>query len=109
MDKNIEVIFDKLPKHMRENIYSFNADIINRFEEIRIRTGQNSMILCDGREISVEDRELITQSILPNHHTHKNCRCQLRLRTDLLFNGNIHRKTGFPIFSLIYVPSLVSI
>lgn len=64
MDKNIEVIFNKLPKHIRENIYKFNENQINRFEEIRIRTDRDSTILCDGKEINLNDRKLITPEVL---------------------------------------------
>lgn len=59
-------------------------------------------------ERSKEDKKLITWTILPNHPAHKNYRSQLRLRTDLLFSGFLHRKIGSPAFSLICAPLWMS-
>lgn len=64
MDKNTEKIFKKLPEFMQSSINNLPADTVETFEEIRIRSCRDTLILSQGREISLHDAGLITPDVL---------------------------------------------
>ena len=64
MDNNTEKIFGRLPDFMQRTIKDMPPEITDNFEEIRIRSCRDTLILSGGREISLHDGEKITPGIL---------------------------------------------
>lgn len=64
MDKNTEKILQKLPSSVNERIEALPKGIINDFEEIRLKTFQDTLVISGGREISLHDGKAITPDIL---------------------------------------------
>lgn len=55
MDKNTERIFNKLPSDMRDRLMKLPSHIIDGFEEIRIKTDTDTMIISKGKEYHLHD------------------------------------------------------
>lgn len=64
MDRNTERILTKLPAVVNERIGQLPESIVERFEEIRLKTFQDTMVISEGREISLHDKKLITPELL---------------------------------------------
>ena len=60
----IEKILNKLPVFMQQNIKKLPQNVIDEFEEIRIKAGSDTLIICDGKEHSLLDKEYVTPDIL---------------------------------------------
>ena len=64
MDRNTERILRKLPASVDDRIRQLPDSILDKFEEIRLKTFQDTLVIGDGREISLHDRRLMTPEIL---------------------------------------------
>lgn len=64
MDKNTERILGKLPAVVNERVRQLPESIIGCFEEIRLKTYQDTIVISEGREVSLHDKKLITPEIL---------------------------------------------
>ena len=64
MDRNTERILRKLPASVYDRIRQLPDSILDKFEEIRLKTFQDTLVIGDGREISLHDRRLMTPEIL---------------------------------------------
>lgn len=64
MDGNTQRIIVKLPESMQEKIENMPESIINNFEEIRIGSGKDTIIISQGHEINLNDKGRITPDIL---------------------------------------------
>ncbi len=64
MDKNTEKILRKLPSSVNERIETLPESIVDRFEEIRLKTFQDTLIISEGREISLHDGKAVTPDVL---------------------------------------------
>ena len=64
MDKNTEKIIRKLPEFLQAKIETLPNNVINNFEEIRLKSRQDTLIISEGREISLHDGKNITPEIL---------------------------------------------
>ena len=64
MDKNTEKILRKLPSSVNERIETLPESIVDRFEEIRLKTLQDTLIISEGREISLHDGKAVTPDVL---------------------------------------------
>ena len=64
MDINTERILRKLPASVDDRIRQLPDSILDKFEEIRLKTFQDTLVIGDGREISLHDRRLMTPEIL---------------------------------------------
>ena len=64
MDSNTEKIFRRLPDFMQKTIKGMPPEVTDNFEEIRIRSRRDTLIISGGREISLHDASEITPDIL---------------------------------------------
>ncbi len=64
MDKNIEKILNKLPAEIKKEISRLPSEIIDGFEEIRIKVHNDTIVISEGREISLHDASMITPEII---------------------------------------------
>lgn len=64
MDKNTEIILNKLPQVTRKNISRLPDHIIDDLEEIRIKTYTDTIIISHGKEYQLDDRSSITPEIM---------------------------------------------
>lgn len=64
MDRNTERILRKLPASVDDRIRQLPDSILDKFEEIRLKTFQDTLVIGGGREISLHDRKLMTPEIL---------------------------------------------
>ncbi len=64
MDKNTETIFNKLPNDMRDRLMKLPDDVIDNFEEIRIKTDTDTLMLSGGKEYLLNDRDIVTPEVL---------------------------------------------
>ena len=64
MDENTGNILRKLPASVSERVGQLPAGILEGFEEIRMKTFQDTIVRSEGREISLHDGKLITPEIL---------------------------------------------
>lgn len=64
MDSNTEKIFGRLPDFMQRTIKGMPQDVTDNFEEIRIRSCRDTLIISGGREINLNDASMITPEIL---------------------------------------------
>lgn len=64
MDKNTERILRKLPSVIEERIRKLPEGITDCFEEIRIKAFQDTLIISEGREISLHDGKAVTPDLL---------------------------------------------
>ena len=64
MDKNTEKIIRKLPDSMQEKINKLPSHVINNFEEIRLKSCEDTLVISEGREISLHDKTNITPELL---------------------------------------------
>lgn len=64
MDKNIENILNKLPEDMKERLLLLPDSIIENFEEIRIKSGFNTMVISGRKEEHLNDAGFVTPDIL---------------------------------------------
>jgi len=62
--ESLEKIFSKLPSFINHSIRKLPIEIINSFEEIRIKAGCDTLVICDGKEINLDDKEYVTQDVL---------------------------------------------
>ncbi len=64
MDANTEKILRKLPSEVNERILQLPESMVDDFEEIRLKTFQDTLIISSGREISLHDGRTVTPDIL---------------------------------------------
>jgi len=64
MDKNTKMLCERLPEYMQEKIYSLPEYIISCFEEIRISTYQDTLIIYNNTEISLNDGSHVKPDLL---------------------------------------------
>lgn len=64
MDKNTKRIIIKLPEGMREKINCLPESVIDNFEEIRIKSASDTLVICQGREFSLKDKDEVTPDTL---------------------------------------------
>lgn len=64
MDQNTERILQKLPDFIQNKIRALPESMTDHFEEIRLKTGQDTLLISDGREISLHDKDRITSELL---------------------------------------------
>lgn len=64
MDKNTEKIIRKLPDSVQEKINKLPPHVINNFEEIRLKSCEDTLVISEGREISLHDKTSITPELL---------------------------------------------
>ena len=64
MDSNTEKIFRRLPDFLQKTIKGMPPEVTDNFEEIRIRSRRDTLIISGGREISLHDASEITPDIL---------------------------------------------
>ncbi len=60
MDKNTEIIFNKLPEDMRNKLLRLPDQIIRSFEEIRIKTSTDTIVISQGHEYHIDDKDSVT-------------------------------------------------
>ena len=49
MDTNTERIIIRLPENMQEKIKNLPENVINNFEEIRIKAGKDTLVISEGK------------------------------------------------------------
>lgn len=64
MNHQTESIFKKLPEVVSERLEQLPESITECFEEIRLKTFNDTIVISNGREISLHDGKLITPDIL---------------------------------------------
>ena len=64
MDRNSENILRKLPSVIEERIRQLPGSIIECFEEIRLKTFEDTIVISEGREISLHDGKLVTPDLI---------------------------------------------
>ena len=64
MDKNTEKILNKLPEEIREGLRLLPENIVDSFEEIRIKVHHDTVLIAGGREISLHDAAAVTPEIV---------------------------------------------
>lgn len=64
MDRNCENILRKLPSVIEERIRQLPGSIIECFEEIRLKTFEDTVVISEGREISLHDGKLVTPDLI---------------------------------------------
>lgn len=64
MDRNSENILRKLPSVIEERIRQLPGSIIECFEEIRLKTFEDTVVISEGREISLHDGKLVTPDLI---------------------------------------------
>ena len=64
MDKSTEKILMKLPDEVKSRLLRLPDYYLSEFEEIRIKSRCNTMVLSRGREISLNDAEYMTPELL---------------------------------------------
>lgn len=64
MNHQTESIFRKLPEVVSERLEQLPQSITECFEEIRLKTFNDTIVISNGREISLHDGKLITPDIL---------------------------------------------
>lgn len=64
MDENTGNILRKLPAFVSERVGQLPGSILEGFEEIRMKTFQDTIVRSEGREISLHDGKLITPELL---------------------------------------------
>lgn len=64
MDKQIEKILNKLPNFVKHEIYRLPQVITEDLEEIRLKTGHDTLLIGGNREISLHDKANVTPEIL---------------------------------------------
>ena len=64
MDTNTERIIIRLPENMQEKIKNLPENVINNFEEIRIKAGKDTLVISEGKEINLRDGDFVTPEIL---------------------------------------------
>ncbi len=64
MDENMKKIIKKLPQGLREKIEGLPTGVTDNLEEIRVKAGADSLIISEGREINLHDREESTPEAL---------------------------------------------
>lgn len=64
MDENTGNILKKLPVSVSERVGQLPTGILEGFEEIRMKTFQDTIVRSEGREISLHDGKLITPELL---------------------------------------------
>ena len=64
MDSNTEKIIRKLPKVIQDSIRVLPDNVIDEFEEIRIKADSDTFINGGGREINLHDRRSVTPEVL---------------------------------------------
>ena len=64
MDKNTEKILNKLPEEIREGLRLLPENIVDSFEEIRIKVHHDTVLIAGGREISLHDAAAVTSEIV---------------------------------------------
>ncbi|MDO4544814.1 MAG: stage III sporulation protein AA [Bacillota bacterium] len=64
MDQNTEKILRKLPDFMQRNMKELSHQILDSFEEIRIKTYQDTLVISHGKEYSLRDGDSITPEVL---------------------------------------------
>lgn len=64
MDSNIDLLIKKLPVSIESKIRSLPQEVIDRFEEIRIKSFCNTLIITNSEEISLNDADEITPDVL---------------------------------------------
>lgn len=62
--ESIKKILNKLPSFMQHNIQNLSPEIISNFEEIRIKVGYDTLVICSGDEINLNDKNYVTQEVL---------------------------------------------
>lgn len=62
--ENIEKILSKLPSFMHHNIRKLSPEILLNLEEIRIKAGYDTLVICNGDEINLDDKAYVTQDVL---------------------------------------------
>ncbi|MBQ2846561.1 MAG: hypothetical protein IJE75_05420, partial [Firmicutes bacterium] len=60
MDKNTEIIFNKLPEDMRNKLLRLPDQIIRSFEEIRIKAYTDTIVISQGNEYRIDDKDSVT-------------------------------------------------
>lgn len=64
MDNGLKSIFSRLPEHIENKIVSLPNDIICKFEELRIKCYTDTLVIANGREISLNDSDMVTPEVL---------------------------------------------
>ena len=64
MDRNSENILRKLPSVIEERIRQLPGSIIECFEEIRLKTFEDTVVISEGRETSLHDGKLVTPDLI---------------------------------------------
>lgn len=64
MDENTERIIMKLPEDMQSKIRKLPEKTVNNFEEIRIKSDCDTLIISGGSEVSLNDRGSVNADVL---------------------------------------------
>lgn len=60
MNKNTEIIINKLPENIRESFRSLPDKTLNSFEEMRLKIGCDTIFIANGNEIIINNAEIVT-------------------------------------------------
>lgn len=64
MDENTKKVLRKLPAAVSEKIGQLPDNIVDSFEEIRLKSFEDTIVISEGREISLHDSKIITPELL---------------------------------------------
>ena len=64
MDKNTERILNKLPDEIKKSFECLPDHVIENFEEIRIKTGCDTIVISGGNEYMLNDKHIVTSQVI---------------------------------------------